>query len=249
MGGPPPQARTHRKTPVLLAESIAAGIANDGLRPGDRLPVEAEMLARYGVGRASMREALRILEAQGVLDIRVGAGGGPFVAQPQPQKVARVLSLMLRLSEVSFSEVMAARTVLERALAREAAVNRTPAQLDALHTNQTLMERLERGSPEFMAANREFHTLLSDASHNRVLALQWSALSTIADGSEVGIQYGPANLTGLLAAHRKIIAAVAQHDAAAAEAAMFTHLDAASEYVRRHYRHLYERPVTVVSSL
>ena len=244
-----PQARTHRKTSVLLAESIAAGIASDGLLPGDRLPVEAEMLTRYEVGRASLREALRILEAQGVIEIRVGARGGPFVAQPQPQKVARVLSLMLRLSGVSFSEVMAARTVLQRALAHEAAVNRTPEQLNVLQDNQRLLERLERGSPEFMAANRGFHTLLAEASQNRVLALQWSTLSTIADGTEVGIQYGPANLTALLAAHRKILGAIEAQDGPAAEAAMVTHLNAASDYVRRHYRHLYERPITVVSSL
>lgn len=247
--GTPRVPRGQPKTPLLVAESIAGQIAADGLRPGDRLPVEAEMLRRYEVGRASLREALRILEVQGVLEIRVGAGGGPFVASPQPQKVARVLSLMLRLSGVSFAEVMDARLVLAPALARQAALHRTPAQLAALWANQAELDATPRADPAFMAVNQEFHVLVAEAAHNRVLAAEWATLSTIADGSAAGVRYDTASRSAMVKAHRKIISEVEAGDGPAAEAAMTRHLTAAFDYVREHYGHLIDKPISVVSSV
>src|ERR1700749_1697474 len=175
---------TPAKMPVLLAEAIADGIVGRGLRPGDRLATEAEMIADYEVGRATLREALRVLEAQGVIEIRVGAGGGPFVARPDAHRLARMLSLLLRMSDVTLREVLDARLIVEPALAGQAASLRDDEHVAALRANQAALEKSARGSEEFLRVNEEFHTLAADASKNRPLAALWKALSAIADGQE-----------------------------------------------------------------
>ncbi|HEX6452222.1 MAG TPA: FadR/GntR family transcriptional regulator [Trebonia sp.] len=234
---------------VLLAETIADGVVGRGMRPGDRLPTEAEMIAEYEVGRGTLREALRVLEAQGVIEIRVGAGGGAFVARPDPGRLARMLSLLLRMSDVTLREVLDARLIVEPALAGQAAAWRDDDHVAALRANQAELGAAPRDSSEFLRLNQEFHTLLADASGNRPLAALWSALSAIADGHEAGVRYSPAALSGMIADHRKITDAVAGRDGATAARVMTSHLGATRDYVTRYYPHLLDDPVTLVSGV
>jgi DNA-binding FadR family transcriptional regulator len=236
------------KISVLLAEAIADGIISRGLRPGDRLATEAEMIAGYQVGRATLREALRVLEAQGVIEVRVGAGGGPFVARPDAHRLARMLSLLLRMSDVTLREVLDARLIAEPALAAQAARSRTGGQVAALRANQRALESVARGSADFLQVNQEFHTLIADASGNRPLAALWSALAAIADGHEAGVRYTPAALVAMIAAHRKISDAIISQDAEEAARAMTAHMAATQAYIDRYYPHLIDKPVALVSA-
>jgi GntR family transcriptional repressor for pyruvate dehydrogenase complex len=237
---------TPAKMPVLLADAIADGIVSRGLRPGDRLATEAEMIVEYEVGRATLREALRVLEAQGVIEIRVGAGGGPFVARPDAHRLARVLSLLLRLSDVTLREVLDARLIIEPALAGQAASHRQDGDVRALENNQRALESAPRGSPSFPRFNQDFHTLIADASGNRPLAALWSALATVADGHEAGVRYTSAALGGMVAAHRKITDAIIAQDADEAIRGMTVHLEATRAYVARYYPAIIDMPVTLV---
>jgi len=235
--------------PVLLAEAIADGIVSRGLRPGDRLATEAEMIADYEVGRATLREALRVLEAQGVIEIRVGAGGGPFVARPGTHRLARMLSLLLRMSDVTLREVLDARLIIEPALAGQAAGHRQDDHVEALEANQRAIESAPRGSASFLRVNEEFHTLIAAASGNRPLAALWSALAAVADGHEAGVRYTPTALGGMVAAHRKISDAIIAQDADEAIRAMTVHLEATRAYVARYYPAVIDTAVTLVSGV
>jgi DNA-binding FadR family transcriptional regulator len=237
------------KVSVLLAEAIADGIVSRGLRPGDRLATEAEMIAEYEVGRATLREALRVLEAQGVIEIRVGAGGGPFVARPGERRLARMLSLLLRMSDVTLREVLDARLIIEPALAGQAARHRQDGHVQALKGNQQALEGAARGSAGFLRVNEEFHTLIADASGNRPLAALWSALAAIADGHEAGVRYTPAALSAMIAAHRKISDAIIASSEPDAIRAMTVHLAATRDYVARYYPGLIDTPVTLVPGI
>jgi GntR family transcriptional regulator, transcriptional repressor for pyruvate dehydrogenase complex len=234
---------------VLLAEAIADAIVSRGLRPGDRLATEAEMIAEYEVGRATVREALRMLEAQGLIEVRVGAGGGPFVARPDPHGLARILSLQLRMSDATLREVLDARLVVEPALAGQAARRRRDGHVAALRANQRELEAAPRGSAGFLRANEEFHALIADASGNRPLAALWSALAAIADGHEAGVRYPLAAFGAMIAAHRKITEAIAAGDADEAIRATTVHLEATQAYVARYYPSLIDNPVTLVSGV
>lgn len=237
------------RMPTLLAEAIADGIVSRGLRPGDRLATEAEMIAEYEVGRATVREALRVLEAQGVIKIRVGAGGGPFVARPDAHRLARMLSLLLRMWDVTLREVLDARLIIEPSLAGQAARHRQDSQVAALSANQSALQAAPRGTAEFMRVNEEFHTLIADASGNRPLAALWSALAAIADGHEAGVRYTPAAFSAMIAAHRKIGDAIIAGDADEAIRSMTLHLEATRDYVARYYPSIIDTPVMLVSGV
>lgn len=115
--------------------------------------------------------------------------------------------------------------------------------------NQSALEKAVRGGEEFMRLNREFHTLIADASANRPLAALWSALSAIADGHEAGVRYTPGTFGGMIEARRRIAAAVEPGGGAEAARIMTAHLEATRAYVARYYPHLLDDPVTLVSGV
>src|SRR3954454_22738188 len=84
-----------RKLSTLLADSITETILKNGMQPGDRLPPEREMREQFGVGRGTLREALRVLEAEGLITVRSGPHGGPVVSKPDALRLARLLILLL----------------------------------------------------------------------------------------------------------------------------------------------------------
>lgn len=238
----------HRKS-NLLAASISDGIIRAGLRPGDRLPNESEMIESYAVGRGTLREALRLLEAQGIVEIRVGSGGGSFVASPQPHSLARVLSVLLRLSDVTLREVLEARKIIEPALAAQAAVNRDESHLAQLRDNVAAFRGATRGTDEWRTLNRQFHSLLAEAAQNRPLSTLWAALSSIADGHEAGVRFPTALLGDAERAHDRIRQYVEDRDADRAAAAMTEHLNAATDHVRTFYRHLFDGAVQMLEDV
>src|SRR5690606_7572843 len=94
------------KTAELLAQEIASEILSEELSPGDRLPLEGEMIARYGVGRSTVREALRILEVNGLIVMRAGRHGGPLVGDAGPTNFGRMLSLFMYANGVTLGEII-----------------------------------------------------------------------------------------------------------------------------------------------
>src|SRR6185312_1048128 len=99
--------RTVWKTSEVVAFAVARDIVEHGLRCGDRLPLEAEMVDHYGVSRESLREALRLLEAQGIVTIRRGPGGGPVVGKASSMNLARTMTLYFQLAGATYDELLA----------------------------------------------------------------------------------------------------------------------------------------------
>src|SRR5258705_9158609 len=81
-----------------IIDQIKALLRQGRLKPGDRLPSQRELCERFGVSRVTVREALRVLEAGRLIDIRVGARGGAFVTTPTSQQIGEGLADLLNLS-------------------------------------------------------------------------------------------------------------------------------------------------------
>ena len=168
------------KVPELVARRIVREITVNRLQAGHRLPPESEMLARFGVGRASLREALRILEAYGLIRVRPGPRGGPVVTDVKPSAFAQATTLHLHRRGATFRELLEARLVLEPVMARLAAQQLTPASAEHLRdTTQLGRDALEAALEVFSAATAAFHTVVAGTSGNRVLDLYSSALVAI----------------------------------------------------------------------
>src|SRR5207244_1653659 len=122
------QARASGEIVSQIERAIFAG----ELHAGDRLQSERELAEQFGVSRITVRDALRVLEARGLIRVKVGATGGAFVAEANVDRVAESISTMIQLKRMTLSELAEARTVVEAATAELAAQRADAAALSRL---------------------------------------------------------------------------------------------------------------------
>jgi DNA-binding FadR family transcriptional regulator len=231
------------KTSEIVARDLADRIIAAELPEGTVLPPEREMTQALGIGRTTLREALRLLESRGALTIKAGPRGGPVVRHPSPTDLGQALKMILQFETATARDLMIARLSLEPAVARAAATTITPEQLAELRaTNDRLLTHID-DEDAFLEANRAFHEILACACGNAVLEMFTKSLMTIADGRAVGASYSPRARAEVHAAHERVIAAVAAADADAAQAAMLAHIEAARRHWHRRHPDLDGRPV------
>ena len=104
-----------------VVTQIREAILSGRFRPGDRLPTERELAQQFGVSRVTVRDALRALEAGGLIRVKVGGQGGPYVAEPDISQLSDSLGAHLQLRGSTFRELAEARLALETTAARLAA--------------------------------------------------------------------------------------------------------------------------------
>lgn len=213
--------RRTEKVSAVIAREIVADVR--GKPPMTMLPPEAAMLEKYQVGRASLREALRILEVHGIIAIRPGPGGGPMVAPVDPTYFARMSTLYLHLMEATYREVLEARIIMEPVMARLAAERE---DRDALGE---LEEYLTRAQPddeaEYLLQTGGFHGLLAGLSGNRVLDLEGQALRDMYADRIEGMVFPPEARSGILRDHRAIVRAIISGNASRAEKLTRSHME------------------------
>ncbi len=163
--------RTPRsKVSEQLAERLRGEIASGVYCPGQFLPPEALSMAHYGVGRPSMREALRILESDGLIRIVRGASGGAEVLAPDPQSLARRAGLFLQLQGADLTDIRVARNLIDPGAVRLAAERRDPVDIARLRAIIELVHTCRSGDA-FGEMAADFVESLLVASGNRTLAL------------------------------------------------------------------------------
>ena len=216
---------------VQVADQIRAAIAGGELAPGEPLPTERELAETVGASRASVREALRVLEAQGLI---AGAGApGPAVVVPEtgPEKREAVVSL-LRLDEVSLEELIDFRCLLERGAVIRAAAEPDRERLAEARRALEDMREGEVTPEEFDEADVRFHLALVRASGNEAMHLVMLALrDPVARHllSALHAQDDPGETLRRLAhEHARILGAVENGDG-----------EQAAELIERHIRGFY----------
>ena len=164
--------KTAKKIHELVADQIRQQIVKGELAEGERLPPEDELTAHYGVARTTLREALRVLESQGLVAIRRGRGGGPVVTHPSLEPIAMALALTLQLRNTSVGDLDAARQMIEPQIAGQLARSHTAADLVALEEAIALASKAaERNDGiAFGLAAARVHETLVERSGNSTLA-------------------------------------------------------------------------------
>jgi DNA-binding FadR family transcriptional regulator len=217
-----------------IVEQIKSLIRGEKLRPGDRLPSERELGERMGVSRVTVREALRVLEASGLIEIRVGARGGAFVTSPSSSRIGTGLADLISLSPLTATEVTEARQVfelgiipivVERATADDIAELR---EMVAQH--QAALKRGEYGMPMSAA----FHVRVAACTHNTAIEMLVQSfhgplLMSLREAQVAAPLMGHRGTTE----HRDFVEAVADRDVERAEEIMRAHLGRTARRVAR----------------
>jgi GntR family transcriptional regulator, transcriptional repressor for pyruvate dehydrogenase complex len=163
-----------------LSSQIVAQVRDDlfekRLKPGDFLGTEKELAARYEVSRMVARDALRTLSALGIVDIRMGKGGGARIAPGNPRLFAEALAVQLDLTGVTAAEILDAQRAVECMAAELAALNATAADHARLQALLADAEATIGDNEAFTRVSLEFHLAVVEASHNRVLVTQFISL-------------------------------------------------------------------------
>jgi len=218
-----------RRTKVYeeVAARIRRLIADGRLKPGDKLPPERELAAALGVSRTSVRDAIRTLQATGLLEPRQGEG--TIIRELSTDRVVGPIASALLARRDLIVDLMAVRKMIEPAMAREAARNATPQeilQMEAILSRQAV--RLEAGG---LAIDEDsaFHDMIARASRNQVVPKVIDALmDLLREGRERSLQ-GRGRPQRSLRGHRQILEAIRQRDAALAARAMLNHLEQIEE--------------------
>lgn len=218
------------KLALSLAHDIVRDIEAGARVAGDKLPSENEMLARYEVARATLREALRFLELQGVIHLQLGRGGGPVVARPQTGDFANSLSLILHFMEADLRGLLELREAIAPDVAAYAAQRATTGDLSALANCLKELEYNEAGS-QFEELNRRFHDLLGWASGNPLFGLLTSSMHLLTREFSRSLGYSAQERAVQLRFLRRVLEAVRTGDAQAARLAMARLVSGSANYL------------------
>jgi len=193
------------------------------LRPGDFLGTEKHLAERFGVSRIVARDALRTLEAQGIVDIKVGSGGGARISRGNARLFAEALAVQLDLTGVSVGEIMEAQRAIEVLAAELAALNSTAQDHARLNELNAEAERRSDDAAAFTRLGREFHLAVAEASHNRVLVVQLISLQHVSWPAQ-NPTLTPQVARRILDTHKELAALIEMRDAAGARRLMDDHV-------------------------
>jgi GntR family transcriptional repressor for pyruvate dehydrogenase complex len=220
--GAQPIAR--RKTYELVAERLVEMIGEGTLRPGDPLPTERELTDGFQVGRSSVREALRMLESQGVIR---GANAGAFAVAEAMNPLNSSLRLLFALDErAGIHDLFELRRILECEAAALAAERRTDEHLQEM---DAAIEEMADGlgdahGDRFIDADLRFHLALAGATGNRVVLHSMHAVRDVLRRALMTVYTIPRSPESAVVEHRAIREAVAAGDADVARREMAAHL-------------------------
>jgi DNA-binding FadR family transcriptional regulator len=227
--------RADRRRTMKTAERVALDLVRDivagGLRTGDRLPLEAAMAREYGVSRTSLREALRLLEVQGLIRLKPGPGGGPVVGAVEPANLARTASLYFHLGGATYGHLMDTQVVLEAVCAQRAAQHPDRQKLMAPFVDDVEIA----GEAEYRGHTVDFHRAVWTLAANPVLTLLAQAVTQLVTDHVVSTMDPVELRRDILDEHARLAGTLAAGRAEKAARMMGEHFGALRDYYAEHW--------------
>jgi len=213
------------KASDVLVHELRERILSGEYEEGTALPPERELVVQTRMSRTTVREALRILEVQGLVRIRAGRAGGAFVQRPGNDSVTSSLSLLIRGRQIRLAAVLETREAIEPICAELAAQHRTDADIAALKEANARIADLNSSLADFLQANVDWHVAVATATHNELIAAFMTALSHAIYMSTENESFIDAEVRKVTArAHNSITQAIEKRDVAAAVRRMSRHV-------------------------
>ncbi len=226
--------------PVQVAEAIKDWVVEQGLRAGDRLPGESALMARFGMAKGTIREAMRVLEAQGLIKTRTGPGGGNFVHEVSRQRAKALLGNYFYFQGLTIGDIYQLRLTLEPELAAGLAGNLSEEVLQLLESNiaeySDPAETLDEEREQHVASLR-YHAILAEQAGNPLLGFVIDFMvNLLSDLTVYRRLYSPPN-TELWKQgrdhQRDLVVALRDGDATRAKAIMTDHMQTAWTLMRQ----------------
>jgi DNA-binding FadR family transcriptional regulator len=215
------------KTSDVLANELRRQILSGELANGESLPPERELVAQTGLSRGSVREALRVLEAERLLSTRPGRFGGSTAHQPNDETLGRSMSLFVQGRGISLLALQQTREAVEPSMAALAAQNRTQLELAQLIEATEKVEAAFDDVPQFLLENVQWHCAIAHASHNELLRGFMFSLSSMVYKATAAENFATeAVRQQVIHAHRRVLQAIVSQDADLARQRMARHLAA-----------------------
>jgi DNA-binding FadR family transcriptional regulator len=222
-----------RRISELIVDQVRLLIRQQQLNPGDRLPAERELCERFGVSRVTVREALRVLEANGLVEIRVGARGGAFVTTPSRERVGEGIADLLTLSAVTAAEVTEARLILEVGMIPLVCERADDDDITALLDICDRQDKALADGDYHMNLSAEFHSRLAECAHNSAVhmliqSFRGPLLMSLERAQQSAPEMGPLGAKE----HRRLVHAIQRRDVEQAGTIMRKHLGRTAKRVK-----------------
>jgi GntR family transcriptional regulator, transcriptional repressor for pyruvate dehydrogenase complex len=214
-----------------IAHQILALISTGDLGPGERLPSERELCTLFGVGRSSLREAIRCLVIVGILDVSVG--NGTFLATNAERFIGKVAEWRVLTEHQNMENLMEVRLALECAASARAAMCGTEKHFRGLEDLIKKMRRSVSQPKQFIALDLEFHVLLAEASNNPLLVDLLNMLRKQLSSAMLTFVTMPGGAALACKHHDEMLAAIRNRDSEAARMVMQIHLSSSLERYRK----------------
>jgi GntR family transcriptional regulator, transcriptional repressor for pyruvate dehydrogenase complex len=219
-----------REKPQLIADELRSLIVEGQLSEGDSLGHEPDLVERFGVSRPSLREALRILEAEGLISVVRGALGGVVVHEPDQRITARTAALVLQARQVPLADVFEARSALEPMAARTVAQSSRRRSASKELLGLIVDQEACLDDPEaFGVANARFHERLVALAGNQTLSIVAEMLNEIVSRAVTEVSQAPGEESIQtrrrgVRSQRRLVELISAGEAAAAEEHWRAHL-------------------------
>lgn len=215
------------KAAQVVAQQIKDAVLSGRIAIGDKLPAERNLIEQFGYSRSVVREALRLLEDDGLIELQAGRNGGAVVKNPDTSQIVSKFDMLLRLQSTRIQEVAEAQRLIEPLVVQLAIKRATARDLAAVRRTIELIEANPDDVELVRMQSNKFHTLLGEATKNNVIAIIAALVRQIV----VDLKYeGDANEAMAIARiHRKILEAIEQGDAEVATRRSLRHINATED--------------------
>ena len=220
-------ASKSEKISERIVEQIRDAVLSGRLKPGDRVASEKELIAQFGVSKATMREALRVLEAMGLVELRKGIQGGVFIAEVDMKTTIHSIMNFLHFKAVSIHDITMLRFILEPSVAHIAASRFTEEDI------RRLEEMIEAGEDDEVEISKDigFHRYLARLSDNPILILIMDFIDNILRDLKSQLTLGAGFYNDVKARHRRVLSCLTHGDPVGARREITQDILAVGDYM------------------
>lgn len=220
----------------IICEQIRAQLVSGALKAGDKLPAERELAGQLGVSRNALREALRSLEAVGIVRNAKGAKGGAFIQAAEPDRIIQAMKDYVDLGDISLSELTEARVALQDVIIRLVCARGEDSDFDELEAIASRTRQESDVEARYLSAV-EFYAVMARATKNRIFGIFVQSLAVILHEFVKGPDYETLQKS-LIDSRFRLVRLMRMRDAAGATEEMRKHLGRVHRHIKKNNRRL-----------